>query len=318
MPAVGPSPQYLESKTKEQTNIAKTPVTINATATSNFSTWGTGKPIGFGPDAFSWDPNNGWLWKGNQAEGISVVFIGDQTGKYIAETATTEGLTAGSPITLDSAIQKELQTRMAVPGGITALKNILADKQIYGSEKYAQTSLSAGDDADPYFMQALQDALIAATGTNTRLSAQGAKTILTLDDWLAQAPKTGMWESTSGGGSGGTKKTISRQKFQVEDYDVAIDELFQRTVGRGATEQELEDFVSRLQAFGDENPLVQVSKTSGKTTTQTQSGGVSSDAAMSMMKKEALANPEAEGYNKATKYLTYFMEALENPIQLGS
>jgi hypothetical protein len=47
------------------------------------------------------------------------------------------------------------------------------------------------------------------------------------------------------------------------------------------------------------------------------SGGVSNEAAMAMARDQALASPEAENYNKATKYLEYFREALDSPIQLG-
>jgi len=35
------------------------------------------------------------------------------------------------------------------------------------------------------------------------------------------------------------------------------------------------------------------------------------------MRDQALADPEAEGYNKATKYLSYFKEALQAPQELG-
>jgi len=93
--------------------------------------------------------------------------------------------------------------------------------------------------------------------------------------------------------------------------------LFQQTVGRGATEEELADFVGKLQSYEKKNPQKTVSVTSGNTTKTTQSGGVSADIMQSMMRDEALANPEAENYNKATKYLSYFMEALDNPIELG-
>jgi hypothetical protein len=190
---------------------------------------------------------------------------------------------------------------------------------MYANPKSGAMSLAQGSAFDPFFNQALQTALMYATASNAQLAAtQGANPkILSFDQFMANAPTTGSYDSSSFGGGGGTKRQVVHQKFKPEEFEIAIDQLFQQTVGRGASEDELNDFVSKLQAYEKKNPQVTVSKTSGNTTTQTQSGGVDSNTMQSMMRDSALANPEAEGYNKATKYLDYFMNALKSPIELG-
>jgi hypothetical protein len=295
------------------------PVVItNTTRANNFSTWGTTPQVKFTADQFQMAPSGGYMWAGNKGEGIEVAFIGDKNGKYVAQpNPNLEIYDPLSPINLDSAVSREIANRMATPGAITALKKIMLEKQMYQREEFARASLSQGDGPDGYFMQALRDSLSGATMTNAINSSQGSKIVMSLDDYLSQVTPAGLWAGSGGGGSGGTRKTISRQKFSPQDYDIAIDELFQQTLGRGASEEELNNFVSALQKFENKNPEVTVSKTSGNTTRTTTSGGVSGQGAMAMMKEQALAQPEAENYNKATKYLNYFRDALASPIELG-
>jgi hypothetical protein len=302
--------------------------TFNVT-TAGTGAMGAGKPVTikptgnlFGPGAFAWnDGVGGYQWNQQPAEKpVAIAFIGDNlTGKYLPSTITSMGAAPGSPISMDEALQKIISEKMAKPGGIQELKTILDQKQMYANPKSSANSIAQGDAPDPLFSQALANALIYATAANTALAATqtGTPKILSLDAYLANAPVTGSYNSTSYGGGGGTQRQVVHQKFKPEEFEIAIDQLFQQTVGRGASEDELNDFVSKLQAYEKENPQVTVSKKSGNTTTQTQSGGVDSNTMQGMMRDEALANPEAEGYNKATKYLNYFMDALNSPIELG-
>lgn len=300
------------------------------TAGTGAGTMGTGKPpvtikpTGnlFGPGAFAWnDSVNGYQWNQQPAEQpIAIAFIGDNlTGKYLPSTITSMGAAAGSPISMDEALQKIITEKMSKPGGIQELKTLLDQKQMYANPKSSANSIAQGDAPDPLFSQALANALIYATAANTALAATqtGTQKILSFDAYLANAPVTGSYSSTSFGGGGGTQRQVVHQKFKPEEFEIAIDQLFQQTVGRGASEDELNDFVSKLQAYEKKNPQVTVSTKSGNTTTQTQSGGVDSNTMQSIMREEALANPEAEGYNKATKYLDYFMDAIKSPIELG-
>jgi hypothetical protein len=293
---------------------------VNKTVTFNF---GKGNPFGAGmilPNAGL----QGYEWKVNaeQQFAVPIVLIGDKTGKYMASTLPGTAVNPGSPLTMDEALSKIMTEAIAKPGGVLALKQQLQEKQYYASTKAGQNSLAQNDGLDGYFYAALQGALNDATMYNATAAAQQGDVtnpkVLTFEDFLMQAPKTGVYDSTtSGGGSGGRQTRVTYQKFEPEDFEIAIDQMFQQTVGRGASEEELNDFVSKLQAYDKKNPQKSVSVTSGDTTKVTQSGGVSADVMQSMMRDAALDNPEAEGYNKATKYLSYFMEALDNPIELG-
>lgn len=307
------------------------------TSQNNFGTWGQGAgkpnqpvkinytPAGnpFGPGGVSWNSDlGGYQWNQQAETPIAIALIGDLTGRYLPNTIQSIGAAPGSPISINEAVNSIVAKAQAKPGGIAELKKQFDAKEYYDNGVNGKKSIALGDAPDPYFYGALETALTYATMYNVEQAAkQGSVTnpkILSFEAFLLQAPKSGMYSSSSfGGGSGDRKTTITRQKFKPEDFDIAIDQLFQQTVGRGATEEELNDFVGKLQAYEKKNPQKTVSVTSGDTTTTTQSGGVSGDIMQSMMRDAALANPEAEQYNKATKYLSYFMEALDNPIELG-
>ena len=265
----------------------------------------------------------GFEWKVNQQQQfpLAISLIGDNTGRYLATKLTTEGAAAGSPMTRDEAIAKIITDAVGKPGAVLELKKLLDEKQMYGTSKAGKQSILAGDALDGNFYGALSYALDEATAFNAKIAAQQGDVtnpkIYSFEQFLIEAPKSGLYESSSFGGGGSRQTTITHQKFKPEDFDVAIDQLFQQTVGRGATDAELNEFVSKLQAYEKENPQKTVSVKSGDTTNVTQSGGVSSDILTSRMREAALASPEAESYNKATKYLSYFMEALDNPIELG-
>jgi hypothetical protein len=267
--------------------------------------------------------NTGFIWSGNLGENVPVYFLADKNGNIIPETDAnaieTAGLSAGSPITVMSAINKIINEKMAVPGEIAKLKQNFIDKEFLVGV-YAKKSMANPDLPDAYFRQALADALYLQSLSNIKLAQEGAKKFMNFDDFILNVGKQGDPNAPTGGSSvDGTRKSITYQKFAAEDYDIAVDQLFQQTVGRGASDEELKDFIAKLQAYGDKNPQKEINKVSnnGKTQIATQSGGVTQDAAMAMARNQALATPEAENYNKATKYLEYFREALDSPIQLG-
>jgi hypothetical protein len=264
---------------------------------------------------------SGFIWSGNPGEAVPVYFLGDKNGNIIPETSAniieTQGLSAGSPITVMSAINKIINDKMAIPGEIAKLKQSFIDKEFLVGA-YAKKSMANPDLPDAYFRQALADALYLQSLSNIKLAQEGAKKFMNFDDFILNVGKQG--DPNNGGTSvDGTRKSITYQKFAAEDYDIAVDQLFQQTIGRGASDEELKDFIAKLQAYGDKNPQKEINKVSnnGKTQIATQSGGVSNEAAMAMARDQALATPEAESYNKATKYLEYFREALDSPIQLG-
>lgn len=271
------------------------------------------------------DPNDlGFIWNGNVEGKVPVFFIADKNGNIIPETDAnaieTAGLSAGSPITTMSAINKIINEKMAIPGEIARLKNLFIEKEFLLGPQ-AQKSLAMGADLpDMYFRAALTDALYLQSLSNINLAQQGAKKFMNFDDFMLSVGKQGDPNASRGGsGVDGTRKSITYQKFNAEDYDIAVDQLFQQTVGRGASDEELKDFIAKLQSYANKNPSKEITKVTGngKNQVSTQSGGVTQEAAMAMARDQALADPEAESYNKATKYLEYFREALDSPIELG-
>jgi len=299
--------------------------------TFNFTTAGTGGNSGVTAigginawkDSFSQvqtsEGYGAFIWGGNVEQNIPVYFIADKIGNIIPETINTKGLSTGSPITSSSAINKIINEKMATPGEIAKLKNLFIEKQFLLGPQ-AKKSLAMGADLpDQYFRAALADVLYLQSLSNINLAQQGAKKFMNFDDFILNVGKQGDPNNNSGTSVDGTRKSITYQKFAAEDYDIAIDQLFQQTIGRGASDAELKDFIAKLQSYGDKNPQTDITKVTGngKNQVSTQSGGVSNDAAMAIARDQALATPEAESYNKATKYLQYFREALDSPIQLG-
>jgi hypothetical protein len=301
---------------------------VRPTSGFNFTTAGTGAGTNtsllpgnpFGPGMIQYNPGiDGFQWNSNIEGEFGIAFIGDNlTGKYLPSTSGTKGMAPGSPLEINEAIGKILADYNSKPGGIEALKSLLNEKEMYGNPKNGAISMGLGAAFDPLFQSAIQTALIYATASNAQLAASQGRNakILSFDEFLTNASPTGAY-STSAFGNAGTQRMVTHQKFKPEEFEIAIDQLFQQTVGRGASEEELNDFVSKLQSYEEKNPQVTIRTTSGSTTTQTQSGGVDTATMQSMMRDEALASPEAESYTKATKYLDYFMGALNSPIELG-
>lgn len=259
----------------------------------------------------------------NNTGATPIVLLGNENEKiqgtqFGPNRAAEYGLSANSPMSFQEAISKTIREYASKENGYTELKNELI-RLNYLSGAEARKSLSLGEQYDPLLGAALQNAIYDASNYNYNLAAKN-KTMgvgfLSFNSWLKVAPKVG--SGGSGGGSGdGSGTRVTYKTYDAADYDIAIDQLFQQTIGRGASKEELDFFVSRLQNYGNANPQTTVTKVSGDTTTATVSGGVSSERAASMMREQALAAPGAEEYNKATKYLDYLMEAISSPIQLG-
>jgi hypothetical protein len=140
--------------------------------------------------------------------------------------------------------------------------------------------------------------------------------LLTLDEGLvnlSEAPSTG----TS---FGGTSTRITRQEFKPEDYRIAVDKAYRDITGQAASDSTLNTYIEVLKKLESDNPMKQVSKTTGSasnnTTVTTQTGGVSSEAAQDVLLKQAIAEPETEYYQKATTFMDYFNEAIKAKVDL--
>ena len=120
----------------------------------------------------------------------------------------------------------------------------------------------------------------------------------------------------SNGGGGAPRRTVSlsQQVYTPEDLELNIDAFFQEYTGQGATKEDVDYLVKRLNKQGVQKT---VTTNSGNTSKSVTTGGVSQGEQQLMMRDMALKDPAAESYNKATTYLNYFREALESPIELG-
>jgi hypothetical protein len=262
----------------------------------------------FSIDNFAWNSQYGYLdYLGAEQVGGVVYYAGGPNG-YLPQPGSD------TPITMEALLQSTLNSYIKTPGEIYKLKQKLFDLN-YLNGKEGQLSLSRGDDFDKFFISGLQEFLNEGSIKNLTAASQGKKP-MTFQDWLELAPP--FVSSTGGpGGGGGVDTRLMYQKFEPEDFEIPIDQLFQSTLGRGASQEELTDFITKLNAFAQENPQKTVTKISGSTASTTTTGGVSNQQIETRLREQALNTPGAEQYNKATKYLNYFMDALDSPVRLN-
>lgn len=270
-----------------------------------------------------WNPDASfYTWNGN-AQPVPVGFFSSETinwttnevkstGGVFGATPGRDGVMSGSPATLDQ-IKQSIYAQYR--GKEMELKKLLQQKN-YLEGEYAARSMAFGNAQDGYLDSALNQAILAGSAENINRINSGEKKILSFSEWLRQTGRAS-GSTAFGSGSGGTSVRVVHQKFDPQDYDIAIDQLFQQTVGRGASKEELDFFVKELQAYADANPQTVTTTTTGGKTVSTTTGGVSGERAASMMREQSLNTQGAEEYNKATKYLNYFMDALSSPIKLG-
>jgi hypothetical protein len=174
-----------------------------------------------------------------------------------------------------------------------------------------------GNGVDPALLNALNGAVYDITITNYNKLAVG-EDMLTLDEGLlslAPAPAT---TTSGGGGPGGTYVDTTRQIFKAGDYRIAVDQAYKDITGQAADEDTLDKFVAVLQRMDDKNPQKTVRKVSqgGKVTNTTVSGGVSQAEAEDVLKQQALNEPGAEQYQKATSFMDMFNKAISAKVQL--
>jgi hypothetical protein len=157
----------------------------------------------------------------------------------------------------------------------------------------------------------VDEALInALNGAAAQISYRNYNRLLTN---LSDAPST---ENSFGG----VNTTITRQEFKQEDYRIAVDKAYRDITGQAASDTTLDTYLEVLRKLESDNPNKRVSKTTGSasnsTTTLTETGGVSAEAAQDVLLKQAIAEPETEYYQKATTFMDYFNEAIKAKVDL--
>jgi hypothetical protein len=256
--------------------------------------------------------------------------------KYNSETGQVLGQDSTSKVDLPGALailadpsnrQKIALTNEGMPYDILnylntwALKN--ANKDAIGEMRTklvakgylqgdaAKQSLQAGNVPDQYLLQALGSAVGEVSRRNYFLQGKGG--YVTLEegiDGLSIIP-----DKTSGTGNGGTYRDVNRRIFQKADYRTQVDDAYRSITGQAADEGTLSTFVKMLQHMENKNPEVTTRVVSGKNSTSTTKGGVSAEAAQSLLLEQALKDPSAEGHTKAGTFMGYFMNAIKENAQ---
>lgn len=135
-----------------------------------------------------------------------------------------------------------------------------------------------------------------------------AKTGIDLTVAQAQAQLDG---SAGGGGLGGGSSTSkSYTQYTIQQVQSAADSVFQQSIGRALSGDELKQLQQSLNAALKGSPTVTTTK--GGTTTTT--GGIDERG---FIQQQAEMNPEFANYQKATTYFDSMMNALRGPAGGG-
>lgn len=280
-------------------------------------------------DNSRWNPNaftNGedaltYLYSGgNMLEPVPVAFVANENGSIHQDKD-------GNPIDLTSYVDKVI-AEYSNAGKMNELRGLLTKVTTTPSElalldKAKNLEGSDFSGSDFYTRQLVQRAVQFTTMSNIFIS--GLKTnkpkFETLNQFLNSYDKSlnyiiGENGSNGYGGSGAPRRTVSlsQQVYTPEDLELNIDAFFQEFTGQGASQEDVDYLVKRLNA---QDPQKTVTTTSGNTSKSVTSGGVSQMEEQNMMRELALNDPAAESYNKSTTYLDYFRKALASPINLG-
>lgn len=295
------------------TGLAPEYVSINPLDNSRW------KSDGFLP--LSDDPYSFSYASGTSQTELPVAFIANENGSILQDTD-------GNPIDLGTSITNILK-EYSSSGRMNELRDLLIRSKIAATpaEVAAMNNAKRMGNSD-YFGQ----------DPNTRALVQRAVQFLTMSNIAAAGVKNNkpkfesfeqylkgykgdlnylLGQGGGGGyGSGAPRKTISlsQQVYTPEDLELNIDAFFQEYTGQGASKEDVDYLVKRLNKQGTQKT---VTTRDGNTEKSVTTGGVSQGEQQLMMRDMALNDPDAESYNKATTYLNYFREALESPIELG-
>jgi len=110
------------------------------------------------------------------------------------------------------------------------------------------------------------------------------------------------------------EKNVSVNNFDTGDIEIALDQMFQKYTGQGADTETAKLIADKLNAMAPQTTEI---RRSGDNSVTTITGGVTAGDQALAMREQALADPQAENYNKATTFINYFRDALKAPIQLG-
>jgi flagellar motor protein MotB len=258
---------------------------------------------------------------GNMLEPVPVAFVANENGSIYQDKD-------GNPTDLTSYVDKVI-SEYSNAGKMNELRSLLVKSKVLTTpseiaflDKAKNLEGSDFSGSDYYTREAVKRAVQFTTMSN--IFASGLKTNKPKFESLTQFLNGYKGElnyyigqdGSSGGGDGAPRRTVSltQQIYTPEDLELNIDAFFQEYTGQGASQEDVDYLVKRLNA---QDPQKTVNIRDGETVTSTTTGGMSQAEQQLAMREMALQDPEAESYNKATTYLNYFREALASPIELG-
>ena len=247
---------------------------------------------------------------------VPISFMANRSGNiYQSKDARPESLNSAI-----SRIANEYQNA----GKLNELRDLfIANKFVTDPSQIKY--LQAMKEASPNYADSFtRDIISTAVNYTTRLNSSianaqtyGKRTFSTFEDFVkSYKGQFNIDEDKGGGGyqSPRYEKNVSINNFDAEDIEIAVDQMFQKYTGQGADADTAKLIADKLNAMAPQTTEI---RRTGDNSVTTVTGGVTAGDQALAMREQALADPQAENYNKATTFINYFRDALKAPIQLG-
>jgi hypothetical protein len=247
---------------------------------------------------------------------VPISFMANRSGNiYQSKDARPESLNSAI-----SRIANEYQNA----GKLNELRDLfIANKFVTDPSQIKY--LQAMKEASPNYADSFtRDIISTAVNYTTRLNSSianaqtyGKRTFSTFEDFVkSYKGQFNIDEDQGGGGyqSPRYEKNVSINNFDAGDIEIALDQMFQKYTGQGADADTAKLIADKLNAMAPQTTEI---RRTGDNSVTTITGGVTAGDQALAMREQALADPQAENYNKATTFINYFRDALKAPIQLG-
>jgi hypothetical protein len=247
---------------------------------------------------------------------VPISFMANRSGNiYQSKDARPESLNSAI-----SRIANEYQNA----GKLNELRDLfIANKFVTDPSQIKY--LQAMKEASPNYADSFtRDIISTAVNYTTRLNSSianaqtyGKRTFSTFEDFVkSYKGQFNIDEDQGGGGyqSPRYEKNVSINNFDAGDIEIAVDQMFQKYTGQGADADTAKLIADKLNAMAPQTTEI---RRTGDNSVTTVTGGVTAGDQALAMREQALADPQAENYNKATTFINYFRDALKAPIQLG-
>jgi hypothetical protein len=229
----------------------------------------------------------------------------------------------GRPESFNSAVAR-IAIEYQNSGKLNELRDLfIANKFVIKPQdvKYLQAMKEASPNfADSFTREIIANAVYRTTGLNSSIAnadTYGKRVFSTFKDFVKSYKGEFNIDDNQGGGgyqSPRYEKNVSINNFDAGDIEIALDQMFQKYTGQGADADTAKLIADKLNAMAPQTTEI---RRKGDNSVTTVTGGVTAGDQALAMREQALADPQAENYNKATTFINYFRDALKAPIQLG-